>query len=137
MVLQWDPGLALGHADIDRQHQELFRRFGALVEAMDFGNVQGIGGLFDYLGEYVKTHFAAEERIMAETAYPGAYVHASAHARFIREYGELRMLFDAAGASPGVAVKTRVWIEDWLRAHIAGVDQALARHLIARQLLAG
>ncbi len=131
MVLQWDPALALGHAEIDAQHQELFRRFAALVEAMDSGNVQAVGGLFDYLGDYVKTHFAAEEQVMAETAYPGAHVHAAAHARFVREYGELRMLFDAAGASPCVAVKTRVWIEDWLRAHIAGVDQALARHLCA------
>ncbi len=131
-MVRWDPALALGHAEIDGQHKELFRRFGALVQAMESGNLKDIAVLFDFLGEYVTKHFAAEEQVMTATAYPGANVHAAIHARFVREYGELRMLFDAAGASRGVAVKTRTWIEDWLRSHIAGVDQALARHLRAR-----
>lgn len=128
-MVQWDPALALGHAEIDSQHKELFRRFGALVEAMEGGDPRDVGLLFDFLGEYVVKHFAAEEQVMADTAYPGATVHVAAHARFVREYGELRSLFETAGATHGVVVKTRTWIEDWLRAHIAGVDQALARHL--------
>jgi hemerythrin len=129
LAVQWDPALALGDPDIDGQHEELFRRFGALVQAMQSGNRDDIRVLFDVLGEHVAKHFAAEERVMAETRYPGANVHAAAHARFVREYGELRALFDANGATQGVVVKTRTWIEGWLRSHIAGVDQALARHL--------
>jgi hemerythrin len=132
MAVEWDPTLALGHAEIDGQHRELFRRFGALVAAMEQGNVGEIAVLFEFLGEYVVKHFAAEEQAMAQSAYPGATVHAAAHARFVREYRELRALFESAGPSPGVAVKTRTWIGDWLRAHILGVDQALARHLRAR-----
>ncbi len=132
MVVAWDPALALGHAEIDGQHQELFRRFGALVEAMESGSPHDIGVLFDFLGEYVVKHFAAEEQVMAATAYPGAAVHAAVHARFVREYRELRALYEAAGATQGVIVKTRTWIGDWLRSHIACVDQALARHLRSR-----
>jgi len=131
MAVEWDPALAVGHAEIDGQHQELFRRFAALVHAMESGDRNEIGVLFDFLGEYVVTHFAAEERAMAASAYPGATVHAAVHARFVREYRELRALYDVAGATVGVVVKTRTWIEDWLRSHIAGVDQALARHLRA------
>lgn len=130
-AVQWEPALALGHAEIDAQHEELFRRFGALVQAMESGDRGEIGVAFDVLGEHVVKHFAAEERVMKETAYPGANVHAAAHARFVREYGELRSLFDANGATWGIVVKTRTWIEGWLRSHIAGVDQALARHLRA------
>ncbi|HEX9402624.1 MAG TPA: hemerythrin family protein [Anaeromyxobacter sp.] len=129
MSVQWDPTLALGHAEIDGQHKELFRRFGALVTAMEGGQPDEIRTLFEFLGEYVVKHFAAEEQVMAKTAYPGANVHAAAHARFIREYRELRALFDAVGAPSGVVVKTRTWIDGWLRSHIIGVDQALARHL--------
>jgi hemerythrin len=132
VAVEWDPALSLGHAEIDGQHKELFRRFGALVEAMAAGNAHEIGVLFDFLEEYVERHFAAEEQVMAATAYPGATVHAAAHARFVRELGELRALFDANGSTNGVSVKTRTWIEGWLRAHIGSVDQTLARHLRAR-----
>lgn len=132
MSVQWDPALAVGHKDIDGQHRELFRRLGALVAAMEAGGEVEIPLLFDFLEDYVTQHFAAEEKAMAATAYPGANVHAAAHARFMREFGELRALYDANGATSGVSVKTRTWIEDWLRAHIQRVDHAFARHLRER-----
>src|SRR5512133_1719268 len=111
LALEWDPSLALGHAEIDRQHREIYRRLAALVEAMESGNAVDVGALFDHLGEHVSSHFAAEEAVMAATRYPGAAVHAAAHARFAREYRELRALFEAAGPTRGILVKTRTWIE--------------------------
>jgi hemerythrin len=129
VAVAWDPALALGHTEIDGQHQEIFRRFAALVAAMEVGQPTEIGLLFDFLGEYAAKHFAAEEQVMAASRYPGANVHACAHARFVREFGELRALYEANGPSSGIAVKTRIWIEDWLRSHIMGVDQVLARFL--------
>ena len=132
MGIEWDPALALGHEEIDGQHREIFRRYAALVKAMDGRTDGDLTGLFDFLGEYAAQHFAAEERVMAETAYPGARLHAASHARFVREYRELRELWRANGATRGIAVKARIWIGDWLRAHISKVDLALARHLRAR-----
>ena len=126
---EWDPSLALGHAEIDGQHQELFRRYAALVKAMANGANDDLAVLFDFLGEYVVEHFAAEEILMAQVAYPGATVHAAAHARFVREFGELRALWLANGPTHGVYVKTSTWIGDWLQAHISCVDVALARYL--------
>ena len=123
MVLQWDIGLAVGHAEIDGQHQEIFRRFAALVAAMERGDNGAIGPLFEFLGGYTASHFALEERAMVATRYPGANVHAAAHARFLREYSQLRALYDGNGATTGIAVKTRTWIGDWLKAHIMGVDR--------------
>jgi hemerythrin len=66
---------------------------------------------------------------MAASRYPGANVHLAAHARFVKEYGELRVLYDATGPSFTIAVKTATWVQDWLKAHISGADRALARHL--------
>ncbi len=133
MSTEWDPTLAIGHAEIDEQHEEIFRRYGALVEVMASGEVADLSPLFDFLGGYAVEHFAAEERLMAAAAYPGANVHAAAHARFVREYAELVELWRANGTTHGVAVKTRTWIGDWLRAHISGVDQSLARYLRGRR----
>jgi hemerythrin-like metal-binding protein len=129
MGVTWDPALALGHPDIDAQHREIFRRFAVLVDAMDGGAPAEIDVLLDFLGDYAVRHFSAEEKVMAAVRYPGATVHAAAHARFVREYRELRALHEENGGSRAVHVKARIWIEDWLRAHILGVDLALARYL--------
>ncbi len=127
--VSWDPSLAVGHPQIDAQHQELFRRFEKLVLALDAGRSAEIRDLFGFLAQYAVEHFGAEEKLMEEIGYPGAGVHKAAHARFVREYGELVALYEANGPSRAVAVKTRTWIGGWLRAHIMGIDVALAKFL--------
>lgn len=131
MAAQWHPALATGNAEIDGQHQELFRRLSDLVAALEQGRRDEIPRLFDFLGDYVVNHFGAEERAMARSRYPGANVHAAAHARFVRDYAELRKLYEQTGPSFAIAVKAGTWVEDWLKAHIYGADRALARHLRA------
>lgn len=129
MKVAWHAALASGNADIDRQHQEIIRRLGDLVEALQAGRREEIGKLFEFLGDYVVDHFEAEERVMERTGYPGRNVHAAAHQRFVREYAELRRLYEAAGPSVAIAVRTSTWIEDWLKSHTDGADRALARYL--------
>jgi hemerythrin len=132
MGTEWDPRLEIGHAEIDGQHREIFRRYEALVSAMASGGVADLGALFEFLGRYAVEHFTAEEGVMAATGYPGANVHAAAHARFVREFRELVELWRVNGNTHGVAVKTKTWIGDWLRTHITEVDQSLGRFLRAR-----
>lgn len=128
----WQPSLTTGDREIDEQHQEILRRLADLVDALEQGRRTEIGRMFDFLGDYVVEHFGAEERAMRESAFPGANVHAAAHQRFVREYGDLRALYEAAGPTLAVSVKTSTWVQDWLRAHIFGADLALARHLRER-----
>jgi len=129
----WTPALALGHAEIDSQHQELFRRAAELVEAMaQGGDRELVARLFDFLGRYAVDHFAAEERLMQETHFPGYNVHRSAHERFVRDYQSLRKLHEDSGACAAVAVKAGTWLSEWLRNHIGRTDQLLARHLLGR-----
>ena len=129
MTIEWTPDLATGHERIDGQHRELFRRLDGLLDAMRLGDRAEIGRLFDFLGSYVAEHFGEEERIMREAGYPGMNVHKAAHDRFVREYGELRRLYETSGAARAVAIKTEAWIVDWLSSHIARTDVTLARHL--------
>ncbi len=131
-LIRWDPALEVGDAAIDGQHRELFSRLGALVEAMSRADRAEIGRLFDFLGSYVAAHFAAEERLMAEAAFPGLGVHRAAHERFVRDYQALRALFDQHGPTAAVAIKTKTWLTDWLRHHIGSVDQLMARHVLRR-----
>lgn len=130
--IRWDPTLAVGHAAVDGQHQELFKRIDALLDAMVAGDRAEIGRLFEFLGAYVVEHFSAEERLMTECAFPGFAVHKAAHDRFVRDYQALRQLFDQHGATAAVTIKTKTWLVDWLRAHIASTDQQMARHVLKK-----
>ncbi len=131
MKTAWKPELALGHPQIDRDHQELFRRSAALGEALDCGDTAAVGPLLDFLREYVVQHFAAEEELMRDSRFPGRRVHESAHARFAREYEEVAGLVLQVGATPTVALRVRTFVEGWLERHIAGADVAVANHLQA------
>jgi hemerythrin len=128
----WTPALALGHAEIDEQHQELFRRAERLLEAMLAGDRSNVDSLFDFLGTYVVDHFAAEERLMTATQFPGYNVHKAAHERFVRDYQSLRKLNVDSGCSAAVAIKARTWLGEWLKNHIGVTDQLLARHLLKK-----
>lgn len=132
MTLGWTQALAVGHAEIDAQHQELFRRADQLLEAMAAGQSGTIEGLFEFLGAYVVDHFAAEERLMTDSQFPGYNVHKAAHERFVRDLDALRKLHQSSGANAAVTIKARTWLGEWLKNHIAGTDQMLAKHLLKR-----
>jgi hemerythrin len=128
----WTPALAVGHPEIDAQHQELFRRVARLLEAMLDGSGDEVAPLFEFLNSYVVDHFAAEEALMQESGFPGYNVHRAAHERFVRDLHALRALHTASRASAAVAIKAQTWLVHWLKTHIASIDQQLARHLLAR-----
>jgi len=132
MPAGWHPSLTTGDDVIDEQHREILRRLADLVEALERGKRSEVGKLFEFLGDFVLEHFVAEERAMSESAYPGTNVHSAAHRRFMREYGDLRRLYDTAGPTLAIAVRTGTWVQDWLHSHIFGADLALARHLRER-----
>jgi hemerythrin len=129
MVVHWHPSLSSGNAEIDGQHQEIFRRLNELVAALEQGRRDEIPRLFAFLEEYVVAHFGAEERAMQESGFPGANVHGAAHRRFVRDYADLCRLYEATGPSFAIAVKTATWVQGWLKSHIFGADRSLARHL--------
>ncbi len=128
-AIGWTPALALGHADIDAQHQELFRRAAQLVDAMEAGDRAAVAGLFDFLGAYIADHFAAEEQLMTASQFPGYNVHRAIHQRFVRDYQSLRQLHETSNAAIAVAIKARTWLNEWLVQHIGGSDVLLAKHL--------
>jgi len=128
-MIKWTPALAVGHAVIDTQHQELFRRLEALLTAMMKGDKAEIGRLFDFLGSYVVEHFGAEEKLMLQHAYPDYAMHKAAHERFVADYTALKKTLDAGAGGAALTIKVQNWCGDWLKAHIAGTDQALATFL--------
>jgi hemerythrin len=127
--LQWTPDLAIGLPEIDAQHRELFRRAERLIAALRAGDGGQVLPLLDYLEAYVLLHFQEEERLMHETRYPGVAAHAAEHQVFREELARIAADFARRGPTALVALTLHNWLSDWLATHVAGVDQALGRHL--------
>jgi hemerythrin len=132
MAFTWTPDLALGVEGIDEQHRELFRRADRLLASARVDDDPGeILRVLGYLGEYVASHFRAEEALMADAAYPAdaAAAHRAEHARLTARFRRMRDGFARGGAGPELADEVRREVCEWLREHVSGTDRALARHL--------
>jgi len=130
VYIEWRDDLATGHADIDGQHKELFSRFNKLLQACHEGKGhEEVGRLLIFLGEYVRTHFDAEERLQREHRYPGYAAHRREHDEFIVRLRSLEDEF--AGNEGGVAlvIRTNQMISNWLNRHICGTDREMANYL--------
>ncbi len=134
MTVRWTPDLEVGIPDLDAQHRELFARLDRLLEAIVGGDRAEVGRLLEFVGDYVVTHFGAEERWMAEEGYPDYAAHKAEHDLFIQEYLRYTVEFEQKGPSVLVGMRVNNWLAEWLRGHIAGTDQGLRRFVRQRRL---
>jgi hemerythrin len=132
-ALQWTPALAVGVAEVDGQHQELFRRAERLIAALRGGDRGEVAPLLGFLEGYAVFHFEAEERLMRELGYPGLEEHVQAHRTFREEYARMVLDFHRTGPTALLALTVHNWLSDWLRSHIAGLDQELGRFVRAHR----
>lgn len=130
-LVAWGPEVAVGDADIDRQHQTLL----ALVNDLHAGIAGGLRreslmGRLTGLRRFTARHFAWEERCMA--LVPGAQCddHVARHAALLADLD--RVLADMrAGRDESVATLFGSYVRDWLVDHIATMDRQLALALTA------
>ena len=126
----WTPKLAVGVAEIDAQHKELFARANALLAAMSTGKpADEVKRLLAFVEDYCARHFASEERVMREKRYPGLAAHKAQHEDFTRRFQELVAQLQLKGASPTVTLATQSFVCGWLVEHIGKVDMELGKFL--------
>jgi hemerythrin len=126
-MLTWDPALETGVSEIDEQHRLLFRKAGAVLEAVAAG--QGaleVKRTLQFLADYAALHFETEERYMRAAGFPDADAHADIHQRMIRRLTEVASEFHARGASPSLVADVEALVRGWLTMHIAEKDRAVA-----------
>jgi hemerythrin len=120
----WSAALEVGFPEMDDAHQALYRDIAAIDAAAARGDQAGAQAALDGLFERSGDHFAAEERLMTESAYAALAEHRGAHAAFLEDLHKLRKELGARGLSP----LFRLWfgsrIAGWLRYHITTADVA-------------
>jgi hemerythrin len=138
MAVEWTEDLAVGVGVIDDQHKELFRRVDGLLEACKAGKGrQSVGEMLEFLGDYVVTHFSAEENIQLHYAYPNYKLHKAMHESFISDVENLKKKFEAEGATLTMVLETNRVVVDWLVKHIKKADMDLGSYLKSHGYLEG
>lgn len=130
MGIVFTKNLEVGVAAIDNQHRELFKKADELFEAGKNGkSKEYILQLFDFLGEYTKTHFKDEENYMLRIKYPEYESQKKMHESFIEKLVSLRKDCEKAGVNISVILNTNQFILEWLTKHISVDDKKIGVHV--------
>jgi hemerythrin len=132
MSIGWNSELATGVDAIDNQHKEIFNRVNKLSAACAEGKgKEEVLRLLLFLEDYIKEHFAAEEKLQMRSAYPNYADHKSQHQQFMGDVARLAAEFKAEGATLSLVIMTNKLLTHWLVQHITKVDKQFANFLKA------
>ena len=130
MLLQWTAALSVGDDVIDAQHQELFRRVDRLLDAMARNDRSEAVRLLEFMLDYCDAHFAAEERLMEQSAFAGLAAHLTEHRRFTAVLRVLDADYREHGLTAELVYRLQREAVDWLRDHVLSTDMELGRWVL-------
>ena len=128
------------HAELDAQHDAMLQALAALHRAVGAGDLEGTKARLASFWETTVAHFAHEEALMEENAYPERNPHRTAHHLFLEDLRELLRAAEAEGLTEKVATWALHRVPEWVAFHLETNDEPLARYLArktAARIVAG
>lgn len=136
MTVTWRADFEIGILEIDGQHREIFARFDRLLRAINEGHGrEEVVKTLNFLDEYTRYHFSAEETLQQRYGYPHYEMHRSEHQHFIETLDAIFKRYVAVGAEEEVVKQTCQALLEWLIKHICVVDRDLAAFLASHPLV--
>ena len=130
MKIEWQDNLLVGVEEIDRQHKLLFEKYNAFFTAYSEGRAdEEVIRLLGFLGDYVATHFADEERLQKRIGFPDYQKHREQHLELTRKVAELKEHLKNEGPGPSIIASAGLLMTGWLIGHISVMDRAIARFM--------
>jgi len=118
--------IKVGYPAIDSDHQE----FVDLLNRLDEASNAEFPVMFKQLFEHTEQHFAMENQLMLDYAFPAETEHKGEHLRLLSEFKEFQSRVEKGMISFGRAfVKER--LAQWFLLHITTMDSALAAYVKA------
>jgi hemerythrin len=130
-MIVWKEFYSVNIAEFDQQHRQLIRLINEFEKAMTEG--RGRDALLETyraLIQYAKSHFAAEEKLMADHGFPGHAMHKQEHAELLDKVNEMLRLHNEGKS--GLTISTITFMCDWLSHHILVTDKKYSTFLNAR-----
>ena len=123
-AIEWDPSLETGNGTIDAQHKQLFRLVNDLRDACVEGRERSATDqVLAALTDYVSSHFAAEQSLMASAGYPvdRMLAHIQAHTDLAAQAAEIAGQHQRGELT--TVLPLAEFLVEWLRTHIRHTDR--------------
>ena len=118
----WIPEYSVGVAELDVQHQRLFRIAQELSHAVKHGHgPERLGAILSKAVTYTIEHFATEEELMLRYGYPEAFGHRLEHNRFTMKIAYLQREHESGKLE--AAEELLEAMEQWLKEHVTKRDR--------------
>jgi hemerythrin len=122
---EWNDTYSDQIREIDSQHKKLVAILNDLIEAMYAGH--GCGALERVLNDLIRctrTHFAFQERLMAEYGYPEYLSHKQVHAKMAAKVRDLKWQYEVGILFNAVQICN--FLKTCLARHIMETDKKFA-----------
>ena len=130
-LLSWSDQYLIGNAQIDAEHEELFRLINEFHGLWSENRKQeDIARVLNRLVAYTQIHFQHEEQIMAAAGYPKLEDHQNVHVAMVETIFKLQQSFEDKGLH--LEMDTMKFVKAWLVEHILENDY-LFRDYLARK----
>ena len=127
-LVEWQDCYSVGNERLDQQHQRLVALINQLGEAMDTGSERAVlMKILNSLAGYTKTHFAEEERLLEERAYPELADHRVEHATLNRQLADFYR--DFYMTSRPQTAEVMAFLQGWLYGHILEKDKSYSPYV--------
>lgn len=132
LSLIWSDKYRIGVLEIDVQHENLFKLYNELVNALYKGEgLKVLQKCLDDLFDYVIVHFTTEEAYMEKYQYPGIVEHKAAH-KVLREK-TYYIHKDFTDGKPVLTMEVLLFVKDWIHNHVLGVDMQYKPYLTGKK----
>jgi len=125
-LMTWEETYLTNVAEVDNQHQEIFRMMNDLHDSLSTDRAV-VGEKLNALVQFVLNHFATEEKYMQETNFPNYAEHKEAHDKLVETVADLQAKFNAGEAD--ITEEVTAFVRDWLYNHIPGTDKQYGPYL--------
>jgi len=127
-----------GIIGVDEQHMALVEKVNHLFTlAADKAMEQELKDTFEFLVQYIITHFDTEEKLMKMIGYPNYQEHLQQHQELIEKAMALKVYLDEKQYEYQSILEIRDFLVDWVKNHIKGSDMDIGKyyHKIKKQVL--
>jgi len=129
---EWKPEYTVGNDSIDKQHQELFRIFNKLTDAVSGTySAKDAATAMHEMSQYLGKHFTFEEPLLSK--HPDFDQHHLEHLKFIENTLDFQIRF--ADKDNNVHLDMLTFLADWLKTHILEMDKEFFGYLKENNLI--
>ena len=122
-IVTWIDSLSVGIEELDNQHKHLINLTNKLYRACKIGD-NTLDAEFketmNRMANYVRSHFAAEQKLFTEISYPKYMEHKKEHDNMV--YKIIKTLKEYEGNKDFIPMDFVVFLKNWIVDHVASSD---------------